>query len=670
MRLFKALRKDGIEVLYRAYRFPNIPKINVSRETFLTFDIETTTYEVDGTYSGFMYIWAICIDGICIYGRFWSEFISCIKYITMLMDKVIIYVHNLGYEFQFMYQFLEEEFGELDIFAVKSRTPLVVRCNDGSIEFRCSYKLTNMSLAKACENEYGCVYLKRVGDLDYSVYRTPYTHLDDDEFSYSISDVLCQWHMIYHKMRNEGDNLNSIPLTSTGYVRRDCRKNCKSDKSYMSWYNKNALNKNVYKLLKEAGRGGDTSANCRLVGTVLENVKSFDVLSSYPYQLLCKKFPSRKFRKMTMRLSEESLNDCISQGKACLFRVTFNRLTAKPDTVDLYLSYSKNQGCSGNKSIINGRVAYAEAIAFTLTDIDWLIVDDTYTWDSCDITSLYTSKYDYLPKALWDSIYDYFKRKCLLSFEKDTEQGGYIYAKSKNKLNGIFGMCYTDPVHAVIEFINNEWVCKEGDMSSLSKTSGYGNNFLVYAVGVWTTAHARNHLHKLIKFTGDGTIYWDTDSSKAVGVNIDLINQANQEIINECIERGAYYEVNGKTFYLGIYEDETENGAYREFKTLGAKKYCYRDYNGYLHLTVSGVKKQGVKELHKDIDNFHVGYEFKDAGGSVLYYHYAPIHKMCDTDGTSTFLTASGIGITPRTYKIGAEKIYKKIIDFNIDTVL
>ena len=77
-----------------------------------------------------------------------------------------------------------------------------------------------------------------------------------------------------------------------------------------------------------------------------------------------------------------------------------------------------------------------------------------YTWDSFAVTDMCTAKYDYLPECLTNCIREVYKDKCKLKYEiEQAEEAGedpgdkpYLYAKTKNRLNGIFGMMYTDPV--------------------------------------------------------------------------------------------------------------------------------------------------------------------------------------------------------------------------------
>lgn len=646
---------------------------------FCTFDIETTTIiPEDGTSPyGFMYHWQMCLGGVCCYGRTWEEWTRLIDKVTDWLDvspknRMVIYIHNLSYEFQFIKDILAESFGGFEVFATDRRKPLKVTTANG-LEFRCSYRLTNMTLQKACENEKGVKHPKAAGDLDYRLLRTANTELTDLEFGYCIADVVCLYELIKCKMRNEHDSIESIPLTSTGYVRRDCKRATRKQEGYRDQvFNKNLLNVNVYTLLKEAGRGGNTHANRHMSGRIWQDVKSFDVASSYPFQMF-KEFPCRSFSFYgeidTMEEFQELLNT-----KACLFRIHFYNLKLRPRVTMPYIPTAKCWQRIGKCVFDNGRILSCEGeIAMTLTDIDYKIIEKQYTWDNIAITDMYIAPYGKLPEALRGQVLNYFKAKSELKFQIQTAETeneksnyNYLYAKSKNRLNGIFGMCYTDPVHD--EFLidpEGEWQYRPADLEeALDKYNNSRNSFLVYAWGCWITARAREHLQKLLDATGDATIYCDTDSSKAIinESNIAKIEEYNEEIRRFCDSEGAYADVNGQRFYMGVYEDETPE-PYKEFKTLGAKKYVYTDNTG-LHVTISGVnKKLGAKEL-KDIKNFIPGFIFKDAGGLTLYYNDDTLHYI--TVEGCTMLTGSNIGMVESTYEIGITSEYAELIGYNI----
>ena len=77
----------------------------------LSFDTETTsTYiEPNGIKEkfAFMYVWQFGIDGYYCYGRTWDEFIQLCKFIQSSLNlndkkRVIIFIHNLSFEFQFL----------------------------------------------------------------------------------------------------------------------------------------------------------------------------------------------------------------------------------------------------------------------------------------------------------------------------------------------------------------------------------------------------------------------------------------------------------------------------------------------------------------------------------------------------------------------------------------
>ena len=706
MRLACIKRFDGGEDIIETYNIQDFPYDNLNTKaltckhkkkpkylvyTFGTFDIETTTIDngTDTPY-GFMYHWQMDVGGYVVTGRRWEEWV---KFMLKLVEifktdetrNFVVYIHNEAFEFQFIRDFLNEHFGGFRVFASQRRKPIYVTTGNG-IQFRCSYKLTNMSLEKAVQNELGVIHCKAAGDLDYRVIRTADTPLDDTEFGYCVSDVVCLYELIERRLINERDNLESIPMTSTGYVRRDCRNSCRKDDNYREEFLKQEMTESVYKLLMEAGRGGNTHANRYMSGRVWHDVDSFDVASSYPAQMFLRKFPVSKFTPYGEIESMTELDSLLSEY-ACLFRVIFTGLEVRDNIGMPYIAISKATARSKHVTLDNGRVLSVinredrendrGYIALTLTDIDFQIIKEEYTWDEMSISDFHIATYGYLPEALLSQVMAYFRAKTELKDKiKEAEERGdeeeaanlaYLYAKSKNRLNGIFGMCYTNPVHNVISLNEDgEWIEEVPEIAdALIKYSKSRNSFLVYAWGVWITAWARRHLEDLFNALGqDKVIYGDTDSGKAVDVDISKIDALNAKVMELADKRGAYCDYNGTRYYMGVYEHENKVPI-AKFKTLGAKKYVYEDEKG-LHVTISGVsKKLGAKELGS-IDNFVPGFIFKDAGGLTLYYNDAEqgIHQI--TVNGCTMTTASNIGMVDSTYEIGITSEYAELIGYNI----
>lgn len=649
-------------------------------KTFATFDIETTTIWSDKNVppEGFMYHWQMCIGGVVVYGRTWEEWLELMRELSDWLElneerRMVVYVHNLAYEFQFIRDFLKDDLGGFEVFATARRTPIYVMCGAG-FEFRCSYKLTNMNLERACQNELGVIHPKAAGDLDFKKVRTSKTLLNSTEFGYCVSDVVSLYELIERRMINEGDTLDSIPLTSTGYVRRECRNACRKDRRYRDQvFLKQKMSPEVYTLLKEAGRGGNTHANRFMSSIVWPEVDSFDVVSSYPAMLLLSRdYPATKFSYYGEIESEAEFKSLLSEF-ACLFRIVLEDVKVKDSVTMPYIPTAKLLS-HGAGRYDNGRVLETSWLAMTVTNIDWEIIEAQYEYSALSVSDFYIARRGPLPEALRKQVLEYFRQKTELKVKvkkatSDEERANfkYLYAKSKNRINGVFGMTYTDPIRAKIDIDSTgSWVVTAPDLEeALEQFYKSHNNFLVYAWGCFTTALARRHLEALLTMTGENTIYCDTDSSKAIVTPeiLKKIEDRNKEIEALCEERGAYVDVEGKRYYLGTYEHETKGRPYKNFKTLGAKKYAYTDESGF-HITISGVQKElGALEM-EDINNFKPGFIFKDAGGKTLYYNDCEKHYIT-VDGV-TMLTASNIGMVDSTYELGITCEYAELLGLNV----
>ena len=255
------------------------------------FDIETTSFsnQLDEKCT-IMYCWQMAINGRVIFGRTWDEFIKVINRLTEFFNlysgrRLIMYVHNLAFEFQFIRKRLEWE----SVFSIETRKPLYA-LTTGGIEFRDSYLLSGYSLAKLGDNLQKYKVKKLVGDLDYSKIRHSKTPMTEKEIAYCENDVLVVSAYIQEEIEKAG-NITRLPLTKTGYVRNYCRSKCfygddrhkTSTKTYQK-YRELILNLHLtgdeYKQLKRAFQGGFTHAAARFSGKVEKNVDSIDFTSS------------------------------------------------------------------------------------------------------------------------------------------------------------------------------------------------------------------------------------------------------------------------------------------------------------------------------------------------------------------------------------------------------
>ena len=205
--------------------YPVVGNRNYIYNVPASFDIETSSFVHWGDKYATMYLWSFCLNGSTLLGRTWKEWIDTLAFLEDHLNtkkvKLIIYVHNLGYEFQFMRGWFN--WGE--VFSVKERRPVHASLPEG-IEFKCSYILSNYALAYiGAKLLHKYPVQKDVGSLDYSKVRHSGTGLTQEEIWYSVHDVQVVTSYIQEKIELEG-GINNIPLTNTGYVRRYCRDFC------------------------------------------------------------------------------------------------------------------------------------------------------------------------------------------------------------------------------------------------------------------------------------------------------------------------------------------------------------------------------------------------------------------------------------------------------------
>ena len=180
------------------------------------FDIETTA--IKDIEHSFMYIWQWIIGDTVYIGRTWEDFQTLVKNLeAVCKSKLIVYVHKLAYEMSFLKGILP--FKSEDIFIMTGRR--VLKADIGHIEFRCSYMLTNMSLKSLCE-QYKPEHRKT--EMEYDEERFSDTVLTPDELEYAVMDVVSLAECLDMALKQNNDTLITVPLTSTGYVRREARR--------------------------------------------------------------------------------------------------------------------------------------------------------------------------------------------------------------------------------------------------------------------------------------------------------------------------------------------------------------------------------------------------------------------------------------------------------------
>ena len=134
---------------------------------------------------GTPYIWMFGQNDQVYYGRnMVEEFPRILKMLSDDTVRKTIWVHNLSWETQFLRDiFVNEHWKVSQMVATAPRKPIRFLIEDLNIEFRCSFKLTALSLAN-CVPAFGIDIEKKVGDLDYSAPRGIETPLTEKEMGY------------------------------------------------------------------------------------------------------------------------------------------------------------------------------------------------------------------------------------------------------------------------------------------------------------------------------------------------------------------------------------------------------------------------------------------------------------------------------------------------------
>ena len=611
--------KNGIKVAYskrsKAYYY----------DISCALDTETTNLIIDDDHKyAWIYIFQLMIGDTFITCRTFDELADVfmnlkLTYGLNAKNRIIIYVHNLPFEFQFM----RTEFRFSECLARKNRTVFKVFFDDYGIEFRDSLILSGMNLAKTAENMVKHTTRKLVGDLDYNLIRLPSTPITDKELAYCYNDVkiICDY---IDEQRDQYGDITKIPLTNTGRVRREVKKNCfrtvidpKTHKKHIPY--KNLMNRLTLEVLeygyaKQAFLGGYTHANARYSKKLLADVHSIDFTSSYPTVMMSEKYPMSKgtYIKLDMNSYAEFDAYLNKTERVAVVMVELWDIETKPDIPDDYISYSRLMDPKGEQIMNNnGRVHKADYVKLIVTSVDLAQIVSCYNYAKINIINGYFYYVDYLPKEIIECILEFYEKKTTLKGVKGMEAE---YLLKKGMLNSCYGMCVTDLVSDGEQCTYNKgWEIIKPDVAEcVNQYNNNPNRFLFYVWGVFVTAYARNNLFNGIKSIGRDYVYCDTDSIKFLNMEKHkaYIEDYNSSIIKKCTECLEHWDLDpamlapknrkGEVKQIGIWDYE---GKYDHFKTNGCKRYL-TEIGGEFDLTCAGLgEDKGIAELTRNGTN-------------------------------------------------------------------
>ena len=613
-----------------------------------SFDIETTTikpgeldYPEDKNKPpiAFPYLFQWCIYGKVIMCRTYSQARDIFRWISEYFrlannKRLIFFVHNLGYE-QFFWNKIWDIIPE-ECFALDEHHPVTIVTKDGFL-FRDSYKMTNMSL-ETLTKDWSRRWKKNKEIMDYSQLRTPYTELDEDTLIYSALDVLSLSDAIEKFLAARGERIWTRCTTSTSFIRAElkrrigvgAKKRTAAQHKYFKILNNQKIDLKMYDVLKRLARGGNTHANRFITGKLLENVCHFDIVSSYPAQLVCyPEYPLGEWDKLGPEDDITDLEMFERNGYCCMADIALINPRIKPGVTVPYISISKMVVIEGTKmdASDNGRyLGGLESIAITIFGIEWPIIKEQYDFDDAIILDGYFATKGYCPDIIRQYIIELYEQKTKLKGVKGQE---VEYMLSKVACNSLFGCLYTDIIRVMWQ------VTEDGILPDLPEDpekflENYQDSisyFAPYVYGCMTAALGRVYLQKMINAAGEDFCYCDTDSIFATRPEKvrPAIRALEEKLLAKqrlCGMQLSYKDIKGREHELGAIDEEPLCEA---FRTYGAKKYITVE-DGELKCTIAGVPKKKGAEVIGTAENFKPGLNFPGAvtGKNCLWYNPDP----------------------------------------------
>lgn len=583
-------------------------------EHLAAFDIETSSYMDEGEKRAVVYSYALAIDDMIYHARSADEFFSLLEKIAADMElsldrRLVIYVHNLAYEWQFIKHYMTWD----SAFAISSDRRIVRAVSKLGIEFRCSYVLTNKPLEAVGED---VRVQKMVGDIDHTLIRNSITPLSDEEMGYIDNDVRILIVFERQALAQEGGSieqaLRSIPITKTGYVRRRMRKAALADPAYEQLISELTLTEETYTLARHSFQGGYTHANSTVMGQEMGETVAVDLASSYPSSMLQFTYPMSSFHSVAHEFTAEELDKCIGHIHFFVTFVVYDAVSRYPFP---YISLSKALSIS-DPFVDNGRVYSAANMTLTMTDVDWQIFRRCYEVERIEIVDVMMAPAEYLPAAITDPIVVMYGDKTALKGVAGQEEN---YRSAKEDINGVFGSVAMDPVRIDFEFNaeDSEFVATiMSTEDALSKHNNSRSRYLFYPWAAWVTAYSRYVLlmamYDLID-AGVTVMYCDTDSiyHKPSPKAQDIIDRVNNEV-RERLSAAMHYrwiyasdeevedalapkDIKGVRHHIGLFEVD---GHYDNFKTLGAKRYAVMKGDQF-KITVAGLSKGAASYIEE-----------------------------------------------------------------------
>ena len=336
--------------------------------------------------------------------------------------------------------------------------------------------------------------------------------------------------------------------------------------------------------------------------------------------MLSEKYPISDFNEIDPHNTKYIERVMKSDTKTYIVEFTATNVCSRMEC--RFLSNSKcHKGSVQNSVLDNGRIVEADTLTATMCKPDFEQFKRAYN-ANITINRIWVARLGYLPYTFRKFIVEKYAEKTMY---KDVQGKEVEYALAKCVINALYGLSVSrsdvsDELIFTQYDTQGEWerepLTPEKYIEKIIKKAGKTQsiNYLTVFIGVYVTAYARRNLWTAINALDTYVLYCDTDSvkyTKDEETDDSIFDTYNTSVLakHKIIERdlglksGALSPKDpaGVSHPIGVFASENptdKDGAIipiDEFRTLGAKKYIYRDpVIGDLHMVNAGVNKKGV----------------------------------------------------------------------------
>ena len=298
------------------------------------------------------------------------------------------------------------------------------------------------------------------------------TFAEDDEITamkIAIQEELsnCPYNSLYY-----------LPKTLAGWVKRRINKVIESDSETRNMVRNILLNEKTQPIYSSLRKHGLLGYANQINGMVYKKcVYSYDIKSSYPYQMCNAEYP------LTGGIVKENITKEELESLPYLFcaKMELKNITPKKDKFDWMDDISDGE--------------------YTFLTPEYEMLKDAYDFTLVRIPQIVIHlKRGKLPNSLTKLIKQMFQEK------EESRDSPYLYEKKKKQVNSIFGL-----------------FCQDEDLNNQFRRPSI--------IGYWSIAWAKRELYNLAKISPSNVLYWDTDSiktTKKLTDEIEIIN-SNRE---------------------------------------------------------------------------------------------------------------------------------------------